>query len=135
MKVKNVSDSKLILIISVITLGVGAFILGLFNLLDFDGEIRFYLGIGVGIGLIIFIISSIIRLKINGSIYDERDSFLEKETNAISFTIFQILLSIFILATYKMGDIKINVSAFSLLLFFIMWTVYGIVYFFVRRKN
>lgn len=135
MKVKNVSDSKLILIISVITLGVGAFILGLFYLLDFDGEIRFYLGIGVGIGLIIFIISSIIRLKINGSVYDERDSFLEKETNAISFTIFQILLSIFILATYKMGDIKINVSAFSLLLFFIMWTVYGIVFFFVRRKN
>lgn len=135
MKVKNVSDSKLKLIISVITLGVGAFILGLFYLLDFDGEIRFYLGIGVGIGLIIFIISSIIRLKINGSVYDERDSFLEKETNAISFTIFQILLSIFILATYKMGDIKINVSAFSLLLFFIMWTVYGIVFFFVRRKN
>lgn len=135
MKVKNVSDSKLILIISVITLGAGAFILGLFYLLDFDGEIRFYLGIGVGIGLIIFIISSIIRLKINGSVYDERDSFLEKETNAISFTIFQILLSIFILATYKMGDIEINVSAFSLLLFFIMWTVYGIVFLFVRRKN
>jgi len=121
MKVKNLSDSKLILIISVITLGVGAFILGLFYLLDFDEKIRLYISIGVGIGLIIFIISSIIRLKINGSIYDERDNYLDKKANSISFTIIQILLSIFILTTYKMGDIKVNVSIFSILILFCKW--------------
>jgi len=135
MKVKSLSETKIILLISAIVLGVGVLLTGLFYLLGYSSEIKLYFAIGIGIGLIIFIINSIIRLKKNGVIYDERDNYIEKETNSISFTVFQIILSVFVLATYRLGDIEINVSVFALLLFFVMWMIYGIVYLFVKKRS
>lgn len=135
MKLKNMSDSKKLVFISLVVLVVGAAIYGLFEIAGYDEKSKSYVIIGMGIAFIFFIISSIIRLKRDGVLHDERDDYIEKESNATAFTLFQIILAAIALLTYKLDKIEINISGFTFLLFFIMWIVYGITYFFVKRRS
>ena len=135
MRIKKMSNSKIILILSIVVLGIGALVYALFSLLGADQKSKFYLVIGLGIAFVFYIVSSIIKLKRDGVLYDEREDHIEKKSNAIAFTIFQGILIIFGFLTYKLGEVKINISGLIFLLFFIMWLVYGIVQFFVKRRS
>lgn len=135
MKIKKMSNSKIILILSIIVLGIGALFYALFSLLGADEKSKFYLVVGLGIAFVFYIASSIIKLKRDGVLYDEREDHIEKESNAIAFTVFQGILMLVGLLTYKLGEVKINISGLIFLLFFIMWLIYGIVQFFVKRRS
>lgn len=134
MKFKRYSDKNIIILFSILVIVVSTLLLILLKLYGFGSEIK-YFGFGIGIGLIIFIIASLVKLKKNGVIYDERDNLIEREASSISFTILQLILSILVLATYRMGSVEINISALTLLLFLLTFIVYGIAYFFAKRKN
>lgn len=134
MKIKNMRNSKKVLILSIIVLGFGALIYAIFSLAGADEKSKFYLLVGLGIAFVINIISSIIKLKRDGVLHDEREDYIEKQSNAIAFSIFQGILIVLGLASYKLGEIKINISGLIFLMFFIMWLVYGIVQFFVKRR-
>lgn len=134
MKIKNMSNSKKILILSIIVLGFGALVYAIFSLAGADEKSKFYLVVGLGIAFVINIISSIIKIKRDGVLYDEREGYIETQSNAIAFSIFQGILIVVGLVTYKVGEIKINISGLIFLMFFIMWLVYGIARFFVKRR-
>lgn len=134
MKIKNMSNSRIILILSIIVLGFGALVYAIFSLAGADEKSKFYLILGLGIAFVFFIISSVIKLKRDGVLYDEREDYIEKQSNAIAFSVFQVILIIVGLLTYKLGEIKINISGLIFLIFFVMWLVYGIVQFFVKRR-
>ncbi|MFL0270080.1 hypothetical protein [Candidatus Clostridium radicumherbarum] len=135
MKFRKMSNSKKILILSVIVLGIGALSYALFSLLGANEKSKFYLVIGLCIAFVFYIGSSIIKLKRDGVLYDEREGHIEKESNAIAFNVFQGILIVLGLLTYKTGEIKINISGLIFLLFFIMWLVNCIVQLFVKRRS
>jgi len=135
MKVKKMSNSKKLAIISVIVLCIGALFYGVFSILGADEKSKFYLIIGIGIAFVFYLVSSIIRLKKDGVLYDERDDYIEKKANATTYSVFQGILLLIGLITYKLGEIKINISGLIFLLFFIMCTTNVIVQLIVKRKN
>ena len=85
MKIKNMSNSKKILILSIIVLGFGALVYAIFSLAGADEKSKFYLVVGLGIAFVINIISSIIKIKRDGVLYDEREGYIETQSNAIAF--------------------------------------------------
>ena len=78
-----------------------------------DEKSKFYLIIGIGIAFLFYLVSSFIRLKKDGVLYDERDSYIEEKANAISYNVFHIYI---ITQFYKL-NIIINLNlAFVILL-------------------
>ena len=135
MNIKRMSNSKNLAILSIIVLSICELFYGIFSLLGADEKSKFYLIIGIEIAFLFYLVSSIIRLKKDGVLYDERDSYIEEKSNAISYNVFQVLLMVIGLITYKAGEIKINVTGLIFLLFFIMWITDVIVKFIIKRRN
>lgn len=135
MKIKRMSNAKKLTILSIIVLSIGALFYGIFSLLGADEKSKFYLIIGIGVAFLFYLVSSFIRLKKDGVLYDERDSYIEEKANAISYNVFQVILMVIGLITYKAGEIKINVTGLIFLLFFIMWITDVIVKFIIKRRN
>lgn len=82
-----------------------------------------------------YIGGSIVKLKRQGAIYDERDSHIERKASSIAFSISQIMIAAFALLTYNQEKIEINIGGLMMMLFFVIWILYGIVYLFVKIKN
>lgn len=135
MRIKKMNNTKKLAILSIVILGIGTLLYGIFSLLGADEKSKFYLIVGIGIAFVFHITTSIIRLKKDGVLYDERDGFIEKEANAISYNVFQVILLVLGIIMYKSGEIKINVSGLIFLLFSIMWITDIIVQFIVKRRN
>lgn len=135
MKKKRMSNTKQLTVISIIVLGIGALFYSVFTFLGASEKARLYLIIGIAISFIFYLVTNLIKLKKGEVLYDERDGYIEKESNAISFSIFQFVLLILGLITYTSGKININLSGLLFLLFTIMWITDIVVRFFVKRKN
>lgn len=134
MKIKNMNNSKKLIFLSLIILIFGAVFYGLCQVLGYDEKFKFYILIGMGIAFIFYLGGSIIKLKKDGVLYDERDGHIEKEASAITFDVFQIILFAIALLTYNLKTIKVSIGAYTILLFFLMWIINGIVSFFIKRR-
>jgi hypothetical protein len=135
MKIKKMSNSKKLTFLSVIILGIGALFYIIFSLLGADNKSKFYLLVGIGIAFVFYLVTSIIKLKKDGVLYDERDGYIEKEATAMSYNVFQIILLVVALIAYKSGEVKVNLSGLIFLLFVIMWITDVVVRFFIKRRN
>jgi uncharacterized membrane protein len=133
-KIKNLSNSKKVVVLSVGVLIFGAIFYSFCDLLGYDKKFKFYILIGMVIALVINIGSSIIKLKMDGALYDERDSHIEKQSNAVTFDIFQIILALIGLFTYNIKTINVSLGGYTFFLFFLMWIIRGLVSIFVKRK-
>lgn len=131
---KNTKDTNKILLISFIVLAFAVTLYVLTDMYVSDSMFKFIVAAGVGLGLIIFIIGSFIKLKVNGSIYDERDNFIDGETSILAFKIFQIILALIVIFTYGLNNIDISISQYTLLLFFTSMLIYTIVNI-IKKRN
>lgn len=134
MKLKKMSNTKMVLILTVMVLGIGGLIYALFAIAGVNEKSKFFILVGLGIALIFNIGRTVIKLKREGVIYDEREGHIEEKSNSISFTVFQIVVMLLVLLTYKAGEIKINISGLLFFLLLIMWLIYGIANFFIKRR-
>lgn len=135
MKIKNMSNSKKLTLLSGVGIGIAVILYSVCNILGYDSKIKLYILIGIGLGLVISIVSTIVKLKRDGAIYDERDGHIEKKANAIAFDIFKIILLLIVLLTYNVQNSNINIGGYTFLLLMVLWIIRGITYFFVKLKN
>lgn len=135
MKIKNMSNSKKLIVLSLIILIFGALFYGLCQVLGYDEKFKFYILIGMGISFIFYLGGSIIKLKRDGVLYDERDGQIEKEAGAITSDVFQVILFAIALLTYNLKTVKVSIGGYTILLFFLMWIINGIVSFYIKRRS
>lgn len=124
----HTKEQKVIFFTTVVYLFVLAIIYGLTELLSLGKEFRNNILIGLIIGLILFFIASVIRLKRYGIITDERDEQVDIRSSASSYWIIMMILLIFAAIFYNAGEVKINLGGFCILLMALMNIVYWITY-------
>ena len=135
MNIKNMSNSKKMMALSGAGISIGVVIYGICDVLGYDYKFKSYLLFGIGLGVVICLISSIVKLKRDGVLYDERDGRIEEKTNALAFDVFQIILVIIGLFTYKIKTGSVSIGGYTFLLLFIAWITRGIIYLIVKKRN
>jgi len=132
---KKMSEHKKLAVVLIIALGIGALMYSYFALVGVNETTRLYILMGMATMFVFYLGSSIYKLKKDSVLYDEREGYIEKETNAISHDVFRVVLLLLGLLTYTTDEITINVSGLIFLLFGIMWITDMIVHFIIKRKN
>lgn len=131
---KNLKDSNKIMLISVIVIVFAVILYILTDIFVSNSMMKFLVAAGVGLGLLIYIVISLVKLKTDGSIYDERDSYIDGETSFLALRIFQIVLALIVIFTYGLDNLNLNISQYTLLLFFTSMLIYSVVNIIKKRK-
>lgn len=131
---KNLKDSNKIMLISVIVIVFAVIFYILTDIFVSNSMMKFLVAAGVGLGLLIYIVISLVKLKKDGSIYDERDSYIDGETSFLALRIFQIILALIVIFTYGLDNLDLNISQYTLLLFFTSMIIYSVVNIIKKRK-
>lgn len=131
---KNLKDSNKIMLISVIVIVFAVILYVLTDIFVSNSMMKFLVAAGVGLGLLIYIVISLVKLKKDGSIYDERDSYIDGETSFLALRIFQIILALIVIFTYGLDNLDLNISQYTLLLFFTSMIIYSVVNIIKKRK-
>ncbi len=131
---KNLKDSNKIMLISVIVIVFAVILYILTDIFVSNSMMKFLVAAGVGLGLLIYIVISLVKLKTDGSIYDERDSYIDGETSFLALRIFQIVLALIVIFTYGLDNLDLNISQYTLLLFFTSMLIYSVVNIIKKRK-
>jgi len=131
---KNLKDSNKIMLISVIVIVFAVILYILTDIFVSNSMMKFLVAAGVGLGLLIYIVISLVKLKTDGSIYDERDSYIDGETSFLALRIFQMVLALIVIFTYGLDNLDLNISQYTLLLFFTSMLIYSVVNIIKKRK-
>lgn len=131
---KNLKDSNKIMLISVIVIVFAVILYILTDIFVSNNMMKLLVAAGVGLGLLIYIVISLVKLKTDGSIYDERDSYIDGETSFLALRIFQIVLALIVIFTYGLDNLDLNISQYTLLLFFTSMLIYSVVNIIKKRK-